>query len=91
MASDSADDILSFSSLAAAFVKVTTSIFEISAGESGEVSFPIILLVRTAVFPEPAAAETSMFFPSRFIASSWASVHFLSAICISCVFDSVYH
>ena len=48
---------------AAARVKVTISISEISAGDSLSVSSRIILSVSVAVLPEPAAADTSRVLP----------------------------
>ena len=81
-ASDRADDILCLSSAAAALVKVTMSIFEMSAGESSFVSERIMRSVSVAVFPEPAAAETRRSFPCVSIAVVCAGVKdiFFSAI-----------
>ena len=63
---------------AAAFVNVTMSIFSISTGFSESVTREITRSTRTAVLPEPAAAETSTvpFFDS--IACFCASVQILA-------------
>ena len=68
-------NILVLRSVAEALVKVTMSILEISAGESGSVIERIILSVRVEVLPEPAAAlrRSVLFFV--LIAVFCASVH----------------
>ena len=81
--------IFSRSSAAAAFVKVTISMREMSAGRFGSHSRRISRSVSTAVFPEPAAAETSRSQPSASMAHSCASVHltlmpYLPFFCFLC-------
>ena len=79
-ASPSAFAIRLFSSAAAARVKVTIRSLESSAGCSGSVSIRMMRSVRTLVFPDPAAAETTSSRPRSLMASSCDAVHVL-AIC----------
>lgn len=61
---------LSLISALAAFVKVTASTSEGFTSESGEVRSRMSRAVRTAVFPEPAAADRRRSLPRCSIASS---------------------
>ncbi len=65
---------------AAAFVKVTTSSLSISTRLFLSDIICIILSTSTAVLPEPAAADTSIFLSRRLITSSCSLVHFASPI-----------
>ena len=67
-------------SAAAAFVKVTTRRFSGDTGSLPSVMSFIILSTRTAVLPEPAAAERSNVPPRDVMASFCSFVHTLSAI-----------
>ena len=60
--------ILLFISAAAALVNVTTTSLSMDTGLSESVIFWIILSTNTAVFPEPAAADTRILHPSACIA-----------------------
>ena len=72
---DTALNIFALRSAADARVKVTISIFEISAGESGSVIALIIRCVSVVVFPEPAAALKRRVLFFVFIAAICAAVH----------------
>jgi hypothetical protein len=80
-ASQSDEDIRERSSAAAARVNVTTSILDMSAGFSSLVSERMILSVSVAVFPEPAAAETSRVLSVVSIASDCSFVHECGMLC----------
>ena len=71
-------EIRSFISAAAAFVNVTTSNFSISTGFCLSVILPITLSTKTAVLPEPAAAETRTVPFLESIACFCESVQFLA-------------
>ena len=75
MAEDRAFEIFCLSSDAAARVKVTISNLDISVFDSGSLMSLMIRSIRTAVFPEPAAAETRRVFPLVSMALLWAEVH----------------
>ena len=75
-----AEPILSFISLAASLVNVTTKSSSILMGEVSSMILPIILSMSTAVLPEPAAAETKRFPPLCPMTASCSSVHFLSIL-----------
>ena len=77
-ASLTALNILVRRSAAEARVKVTISIFEMSAGQSGSVMELMILCVRVVVLPDPAAALRRRVLFLVFIAANWASVHFVA-------------
>src|SRR5699024_6539977 len=68
--------ILSFISAAAASVKVTIRRRSTSAGSFSSVSLRMIRSTRTAVFPDPAAADTRIFRFLRLITFCCSSVHF---------------
>ena len=68
--SSAAEKSLSLISALAAFVKVTASTSEGFTSESGEVRSRMSRAVRTAVFPEPAAADRRRSLPRCSIASS---------------------
>ncbi len=74
--SSSFDAILDFISAAAAFVKVTIRSRSTLTGFSVSVIICLTLSTRTAVFPEPAAAETSIFAFLAFIALLCCFVQF---------------
>ena len=63
---------------AAALVNVTTTSRSISTWLSGSVIMRIILSTRTAVLPEPAAAETRIFLLWSSIALFCCAVQFLA-------------
>ena len=69
---------------AAALVNVMITSLSISTGFSLSVIIFMILATRTAVFPDPAAAETRIFLPVVFITFSCASVHFLPIYILRC-------
>ena len=71
----SAPEILVRISAAAAFVKVTIRSLSISTGLFSSVISFITLSTRTAVLPEPAAAETSTFLFLALIALCCCFVH----------------
>ena len=77
ISSDNLSDILSFISAAAALVNVTIRSLSASHGFSSSTNISITLCTSTAVFPEPAAADTRMLPFLAFIASSCGFVHFL--------------
>ena len=85
-----ASAILDFISSAAALVKVTTTMESISIGAVSSITRSIILLTRTAVLPEPAAALTSILQSLASIASSCSLVHaivlFLPSKCFPYIF-----
>ena len=78
-----------FISSAAALEKVTTSIRSASIGLSASKIRPITRSTNTAVFPLPAAAETSTVPPRAWIASICCGVHFFSDICFFLLFQQL--
>ena len=67
---------LSFMFWAASLVKVMTRNWEIDA--SGyRISVSLIFSTMTVVFPEPAAAETRMFWFWALMASNWEALNFV--------------
>ena len=68
--------ILSFISEAAASVNVTIRSLSTSTGGSSSVSIVMIRSTRTAVFPEPAAADTRMLRFLNCMTFCCSSVHF---------------
>ena len=75
--------ILSFISAAAASVYVTTSSLSTSTGFFSSVIIEMILSTSTAVFPEPAAAETRIFLSRRSMTCRCSFVHFTAILPMS--------
>ena len=81
--------ILSFISEAAASVNVTIRSLSTSTGGSSSVSIVMIRSTRTAVFPEPAAADTRILRFLSCMTFCCSSVHFtpIPSFLLSCHFQ----